>query len=86
MTTQDAGTPASAGPGVGSAATDPTDLPPTLPDVRERALAMLDPAVRDFLEGGAGDETTLRRNRTAFDRWQLLPRAMSGLSSPSTRT
>jgi isopentenyl diphosphate isomerase/L-lactate dehydrogenase-like FMN-dependent dehydrogenase len=68
------------------ATTDPTDLPPTLPDVRERALAMLDPAVRDFLEGGAGDETTLHRNRRAFDRWQLLPRAMSGLGSPSTRT
>lgn len=62
------------------------ELPPTLPDVRERAIALLEPAVRDFLEGGAGEETTLRRNRRAFERWQLIPRVMSGLGLPSTRT
>jgi 4-hydroxymandelate oxidase len=28
---------------------------------------------------------TLRRNRTAFDRWAFVPRVMSGNVAPSTR-
>jgi isopentenyl diphosphate isomerase/L-lactate dehydrogenase-like FMN-dependent dehydrogenase len=58
----------------------------TLDEIHDAALAKLDPAVRDFLEGGAGDETTLRRNRRAFDRWAFQPRVMSGLPSPRTAT
>jgi 4-hydroxymandelate oxidase len=57
----------------------------TLSDIREAALAKLEPMVREFLEGGAGDEVTLRRNRRAFERWAFSPRTMSGRSSPSTR-
>jgi 4-hydroxymandelate oxidase len=55
----------------------------TLQEIREAALARLDPAVRDFLEGGAGEETTLGRNRSAFGHWALQPRVMSGLGPPS---
>jgi isopentenyl diphosphate isomerase/L-lactate dehydrogenase-like FMN-dependent dehydrogenase len=58
----------------------------TLDEIREAALAKLDPAVRDFLEGGAGDETTLGRNRSVFGHWALQPRVMSGLESPSLST
>jgi 4-hydroxymandelate oxidase len=58
----------------------------TLDEIREAALATLSPAARDFLEGGAGDEVTLRRNRRAFQRWAFVPRLMSGLSVPSTAT
>jgi 4-hydroxymandelate oxidase len=58
----------------------------TLDEIREAALAQLSPAARDFLEGGAGDETTLRRNRRAFERWAFLPRVMSGQLSPATTT
>ncbi|HEX6684689.1 MAG TPA: alpha-hydroxy acid oxidase [Candidatus Limnocylindrales bacterium] len=58
----------------------------TLDEIRETALAKLDTGVRDFLEGGAGGETTLRRNRRAFERWAFRPRVMSGLSSPETAT
>jgi isopentenyl diphosphate isomerase/L-lactate dehydrogenase-like FMN-dependent dehydrogenase len=58
----------------------------TLDEIREAALAALSPPARDFLEGGAGDETTLRRNRRAFERWAFLPRVMSGLPSPATAT
>jgi 4-hydroxymandelate oxidase len=58
----------------------------TLEEIREAALARLSPAARDFLEGGAGDETTLRRNRQAFERWAFQPRVMSGLPSPATTT
>src|SRR3712207_508217 len=58
----------------------------TLDEIREAALARLSPAARDYLEGGAGDETTLRRNRRAFERWAFQPRVMSGLPSPATAT
>jgi len=58
----------------------------TLDEVRLAALAKLSSAARDFLEGGAGDETTLHRNRRAFERWAFLPRVMSGQPSPTTAT
>jgi 4-hydroxymandelate oxidase len=58
----------------------------TLDEIREAALAKLSPAARDFLEGGAGDETTLRRNRRAFERWAFQPRLMSGQPPPTTAT
>ncbi|MEV6303037.1 alpha-hydroxy acid oxidase [Actinoplanes sp. NPDC051861] len=56
----------------------------TLDEIRSVALANLSPAERDFLEGGAGEESTLRRNRRAFERWAFSPRVMSGLPAPST--
>jgi 4-hydroxymandelate oxidase len=58
----------------------------TLDEIRAAALAKLDAPVRDFLEGGAGDEVTLRNNRSSFERWALRPRVMSGLDAPSTAT
>ena len=56
----------------------------TLDEIRDAALAKLSSAASDFLEGGAGDETTLRRNRRAFERWAFVPRVMSGMPSPAT--
>lgn len=58
----------------------------TLSEVHEAARTNLEPAVLDFLEGGAGEETTLRRNRAAFSRWALKPRVMSGRDLPSLAT
>jgi isopentenyl diphosphate isomerase/L-lactate dehydrogenase-like FMN-dependent dehydrogenase len=60
--------------------------PATLDEIRETALRTLPAPARDFLEGGAGDETTLRRNRRAFQRWAFVPRTMSGLPAPTTAT
>ena len=40
----------------------------------------------DYLDSGAGDEVTLRRNREAFARWSFRPRVMSGRPVPSTAT
>jgi 4-hydroxymandelate oxidase len=58
----------------------------TLSEVFEAARANLEPAVWDYLDGGAGDELTLAENRRAFARWQFRPRALSGISPPDTRT
>ena len=46
--------------------------------VRERARRMLPRAVFDFVDGGAEDEVTLRRNETDFQRISLLPRPLNG--------
>jgi 4-hydroxymandelate oxidase len=59
---------------------------PTLAEIHAAARAVLSPDVWDFLQGGAGQEVTLRANREAFGRWQFRPRVMSGLGPPSTAT
>jgi L-lactate dehydrogenase (cytochrome) len=45
-------------------------------DVRRLALPRLPLPVREFLEGGAEDEVTLRRNTAAFDDLALHPSAL----------
>lgn len=55
-------------------------------EIHRAAAAALPADVWDFVEGGAGREITLRANREAFDRWRILPRPMSGVGAPSTRT
>jgi 4-hydroxymandelate oxidase len=58
----------------------------SLDEIRDAALEVLPRDVADFLDGGAGTETTLRRNRAAFDRYAILPEPMSGVDTPSTAT
>ncbi len=58
----------------------------TLGEITEAARAALDTDVLEFLDSGAGDEVTLRRNRKAFARWSFRPRVMSGRPVPSTAT
>lgn len=54
----------------------PADLPPTIADYRRAAEAAMGPATAAWLNGGAGDEITLRRNEAAFDALPLLPRVL----------
>ena len=49
-------------------------------DVRRLALPRLPLPVREFLEGGAEDEVTLRRNTAAFDDLALNPRTLVDVS------
>ncbi len=46
--------------------------------MRELARAALPRPVFDFADGGAEDERTLRRNESAFDEVELLPRPLDG--------
>ena len=48
----------------------------TIDDLRRRARRRLPRAVFDFIDGGAEDEVTLRRNRTAFGRLTFRPRVL----------
>ena len=52
----------------------------SLEDFRRQARRRLPRAVFDFVEGGAGDEVTLRENRSAFERVTFQPRALVDVS------
>ncbi|MGV9798548.1 lactate 2-monooxygenase [Mycobacterium sp. NPDC003449] len=51
---------------------------PTMPmdyaGLEARAEAAMPASIWSYVAGGAGDERTQRANRTAFDRWGLIPR------------
>lgn len=55
---------------------------PTLPMAFEeweaKAQAAMSASVWSYVAGGAGDEHTQRGNRTAFDRWGVMPRMFVG--------
>src|SRR5215469_7132069 len=51
-------------------------------EIHAAAIKNLPRDVADFLEGGAGTESTLRANREAFGKWVIRPRPMSGVSDP----
>ena len=53
---------------------------------RQEALARdrLDPAVRDYFAGGAGDEQTLADNERAWRRWWIRPRGLIDVGTVDT--
>jgi L-lactate dehydrogenase (cytochrome) len=58
----------------------------TVDDLRRLARRRLPRAVYDFVEGGAGDERTVTRNRAAFDRLLLRPRVLVDVSKREQAT
>lgn len=62
------------------------DRYPTVADLFDQAQRQLDPAVWDFLDGGAGDEITLTENRRAFASWTFRPQVLGGMGGASTTT
>ena len=55
-----------------------------LHDLREQARRRLPKVVFDFIDGGADDEVTLARNRSAFEDLTLVPRVLRGVRTVST--
>jgi len=51
-------------------------VPVDFATLARRAEAAMPSFVRDYVQGGCGDETTQNRNRTAFDHWGMVPRMM----------
>ncbi len=53
---------------------------PTIPvdfaTLEARASAAMPPSVRDYVQGGCGDEHTQRNNADAFHHWGMVPRMM----------
>ena len=58
----------------------------TLADCANAAQARLDPAVWAYVNGGAGDEHTLRANAEAWQSLTLWPRVLRPLAGGHTRT
>lgn len=58
----------------------------TIDDLRRAARRRLPRAVFDFVEGGAGDEHTVARNRAAFERLLLQPRVLVDVSKREQAT
>ena len=54
--------------------------------LREEARRVLPRPVFDFVDGGAGEEHTLRRNVSAFDEIDLYPRPIGGSASRDLST
>jgi lactate 2-monooxygenase len=53
-------------------------LPMSFAELEARAQSAMSPSVWSYVAGGAGDERTQNVNRTAFDRWGLMPRMFVG--------
>jgi L-lactate dehydrogenase (cytochrome) len=52
---------------------------------RQAARGVLPAGIFDYLDGGSEDEVTLRRNRTVFDSWGLMP-SWGRVTGPDTST
>jgi lactate 2-monooxygenase len=51
-------------------------LPVNAALLEERAIVAMPPYVRDYVQGGCGDEHTQRQNSAAFSHWGMVPRMM----------
>ncbi len=58
----------------------------TLSEVRSVAKPRVSERVWSYIEGGSGDERTLRGNEAAFRRWALRPRALTDVSTIELRS
>lgn len=57
----------------------------SLSDLQAIALRRMPPMAREFIEGAAADEISLRWNREAYDRIRLDPRVLRDVSRVDTR-
>jgi L-lactate dehydrogenase (cytochrome) len=53
-------------------------------DLRKAAARRWPQGVRDYVEGGADGEVSLRRNRAAFQRYELVPKVLRDVSAVDT--
>jgi 4-hydroxymandelate oxidase len=63
----------------------PSEVEHSTDSHREGARRRLPLAAFDFLDGGAGDEVTLRANTNAYSRWSFLPRVCIDVEHVDTR-
>ena len=61
-------------------------LPLNCHEYEQVAESLIEPGAWAFLAGGAGDESTLRANRAAFDRWTFRPRVLVDVDVVTTET
>ena len=54
------------------------EVPTDFEELERRAQLEMSPRAWAYVAGGAGLGTTVRANRAAFDRWELVPRMLPG--------
>ena len=54
---------------------------PSLAELEALAGAKVPPEIWDYIQGGAGEERTMRANRLAFERQSLRPRMLTDVPS-----
>jgi len=63
----------------------PADLV-SLSDYARYAPQHMPEAVYEYIVGGGADEVTLKRNRTKYDDWSILPSVLTDLTKGTTKT
>ncbi len=58
----------------------------TTEEIRAAARGALPKVIFDFVDGGSGDEVTMRRNEAAYDRWSIVPRFLVDVSDVDLST
>ncbi|MEO6915638.1 MAG: alpha-hydroxy-acid oxidizing protein [Chitinophagaceae bacterium] len=58
-------------------------LPVAFEDLEQKARETMSPEAFAYVAGGAGGETTMSNNKSAFNRWQIVPRMMGDVSKRS---
>ncbi|HET7416670.1 MAG TPA: alpha-hydroxy-acid oxidizing protein [Solirubrobacterales bacterium] len=61
-------------------------IPVAVAELEERAVAAMEPRIANYVGAGAGSEETIRANRAAFNRWQIVPRMLRDVSSRDLST
>jgi lactate 2-monooxygenase len=59
-------------------------LPVGFAALEARAKDAMSPKAFAYVAGGAGEESTMQENRSAFDRWKILPRMLRDVSQLDT--
>ncbi len=60
---------------------DKPSVPVDVDILEARAAEVLSPEAYSYIACGAGRESTVDRNRTAFDRWAIVPRMLNDVST-----
>jgi len=58
----------------------------SIADLERAAKRRLPPSIHGYVIGGSEDESSLRANRSAFERWSFLPRPLVDVSKRSQET
>ena len=59
-------------------------VPVSFDGLERKARAAMSPQGYAYVAGGAGREETMRANRSAFERWRIVPRMLRDVSTRRT--
>ena len=60
-------------------------LPVAVGELEASAREVMTPQAFGYVAGGAGSELTVKANRDAFERWQIVPRMLRDVSDERPR-